>query len=115
MSNYRPLSLLSSFSKVFERAIYNRLPFHVHSNNILAQEQYCFWTNSSTEVAAYNFKNSILTALANKLLVGGIFCDLTKALDYVKHDILLAKLEYYGINCKAGVLIKSDLNDRWKE
>jgi hypothetical protein len=64
------------------------------------------------ELAIYNLTNNILTILDNKLLVGGIFCDLTKSLDYVKHDILLAKLEYFGINCKAGDLIKSCLNDR---
>jgi hypothetical protein len=42
MSNYRPISLFTTFSKLFVRAIYNRLQFHIHSNNILAQEQYCF-------------------------------------------------------------------------
>jgi len=39
MSNYRPVSLLTSFSKVFERVIYNRVQFHIHGYNILAQEQ----------------------------------------------------------------------------
>jgi len=48
------------------------------------------------------------------LLVGGLFCDLTKASDCVKHDILLAKLEYYGINGKADDLIKSYFNDRYQ-
>jgi len=38
MSTYRPLSFLTSFSKIFERVIYNRLQFHIHGNNILAQE-----------------------------------------------------------------------------
>jgi len=55
--------------------------------------------------------SNILTALDNKLLLGGLFCDLTKASDYVKHNILLAKLVYYGTNGKAGDLIKSYLND----
>jgi hypothetical protein len=68
MSNYRPISLLTPFSKVLERAIYNILQFHTQSNNILAQEQCCFRTNSSTELAAYNLTNNILTALDNKLL-----------------------------------------------
>jgi hypothetical protein len=88
MSNYRPL--LTPFSKVFERAIYNRLQFHIHSNNILAHEQCCFRTNSSTELATYNLTNNILTALDNKLLTLGIFCDLTKAMDCVKLYLLLA-------------------------
>ena len=48
MSNFRPVSLLTSFSKVFEKAIYKRLHYHIKNNNILAKEQYGFRNNSST-------------------------------------------------------------------
>ena len=91
MSNYRPISLLTSFSNIFKRAIYSRLQFHICSHNILAQEQYCFRTNFSTELPTYNLTNNILTVLDNKLLVGGSFCDHAKAFDCVKHDLSLAK------------------------
>jgi len=91
MSNYRPISLLSSFSKVFQRVIYNRLKVHIHSN-ILAKKQNGFRTNSPTELANYNLTNNILTTLGNKLLAVGVSCDLTKAYDCVKHDKLLAKI-----------------------
>ena len=46
--------------------------------------------------------------------IGGIFCDLTKAFDYINHNILLPKLEFYGITDKANNLIKSYLNDRYQ-
>jgi len=58
--------------------------------------------------------DNILEALNNKMWVGGIFCDLTKAFDYVNHNILLSKLEFYGITDKANNLIKSYLNDRYQ-
>jgi len=49
VANYRPISLLTSFSKVFERIIYDRLLKHIETNNILAVEQFGFRTSSSTE------------------------------------------------------------------
>jgi len=65
-------------------------------------------------MASFSFINNILEALNNKMWVGGIFCDLTKAFDYVNHNILLSKLEFYGITDKANNLIKSYLNDRYQ-
>ena len=50
ISNYRPISLLTSFLKVFEKVIYKRLNYHIKGNNILAKEQYGFRNNSSTEI-----------------------------------------------------------------
>jgi hypothetical protein len=64
MLNYRP-----SFSKIFERVIYTRLEFHIHSNNIIAQEQHSFRTNSSTQLPTHNLTDDTLTALDNNLLV----------------------------------------------
>ena len=105
LSNYRPISLLTSFSKVLEKIIYKRLNHHIEANNILVKEQYGFRNNSSAEIASHNLINNILKALNNKMWVGGIFCDLTKAFDHVNHDILISKLEFYGITGKVNNLI----------
>jgi len=112
--NYRSISLLTSFSKVFEKVICKRLYCHINTNKILATEQYGFRSNCSTETAAYNLINNIIEALNSNKWVGGIFCDLTKAFDYVNHNILLSKLEFYGLTGKAKNLIKSYLNDRYQ-
>ena len=66
-------------------------------------------------LATYTLTNNILTALGNKLLVGGLFCDLAKAFNCVKQAKLLAELEYYGIKGKAGDPIKSYLMTDTKE
>jgi len=93
LSNYRPISLLTSFSKIFEKVIYKRLVNHVSALNILSKAQYGFRTNMSTDNAIYQLTNNILKALDNKQLVGGMFCDLSKAFDCVNHETLLSKLE----------------------
>jgi hypothetical protein len=78
---------------------------HLDKNNILAKEQFGFRPHASTDQAANIMINGILTALNNKLVVG-IFCDLQKAFDCVNYDILMEKLEFYGIQGKFSSLIK---------
>jgi hypothetical protein len=81
VSTYRPISILNSFSKILEKVIYNRLE----------KEQFGFRKNLTAEKTTYELSNEIIGALDKKLLIGGIFCDLAKAFDYVNHDTLLLK------------------------
>jgi len=114
ITNYRPVSLLPSFSKIFEKLIYTRLLKHCDCNKVLAKEQFGFRTGSSTDLATFNLVNDILMALDNRLMVGGTFCDLRKAFDCVDHGILLNKLLKYGIIGKSHKLISSYLANRYQ-
>jgi len=87
ITNCRPISLLPVFFKIFEKIIYIRLYYHLTSNNILVKEQFGFRCNNSTVIAIYTLINNILSHLNNKIIVGGIFCDLQEASDCKNYDI----------------------------
>jgi hypothetical protein len=112
--NYRPISLLSSFSKVFKKALYMRLFEHINNNNILAEQQYGFRKGLATEDAMFKMTHQILDALNNKEMVGSIFCDLEKAFNSVNHSLLLKKLPYYGITGKSKLMLESYLVNRYQ-
>lgn len=96
-SNYRPVSVLPVFSKVMEKVVYNRLLKYINDNNILFKNQYGFRKNYSTSHALINLYDKISSGIdANKHNIG-IFLDLSKAFDTVDHEILISKLEHYGI------------------
>ena len=69
----------------------------------------------STENASYILLNEILTALNNKQMVGGIFCDLHKAFDCINRAVLLEKMKFYGLSGKFYNLEKSYLDGRYQK
>jgi len=113
ITKYRPISLLTSFSKIFETLMWRRILKHLTKYNILNTERYIFGLGLRTDNATYKLTTEILNAMNNKLLVGGIFCDLEKSVDCVNHDILLSKLNFYGISDKDLTLYQSYLDNRY--
>jgi Reverse transcriptase (RNA-dependent DNA polymerase). len=113
-ANCRLISLLTSFSKVFEKMLCRRLITHINTNGVLANEQFGFCTKLSTETVSYNLKNGILKAFNNKGKVFFISFNLEKACSCINHEILVTKLEFYGITNNMCMLRKSYFQNRYQ-
>ena len=96
-NNYRPISLLSVFSKILERLMYNRLLKFLNKQDFFNQFQFGFRNKHSTFMALIILLENLVKALDNGNCAVGIFLDFQKAFDTVDHCILLDKLHIYGI------------------
>ena len=94
--NYRPVSTLPIFGKLFEKVIYSRLYDYLVKKNILYDNQYGFRKSHSCSHALNYSASAIQKYLENDKHVIGIFIDLSKAFDTIEHIKLLQKLNIYG-------------------
>ena len=112
MDNYRPISLLSSLSKILEKIVAIRLTTFLNEYDILSNWQFGFRSQHSTVHPMVHFTNFLSNAINKKEHSLAIFCDLKKAFDCCDHTILLSKLEKYGIRGSELLWFKSYLSDR---
>ena len=97
IENYRPISILSVFTKVFEKIMYKHLINFVDKNEIIYKYQFGFRRQHSTNHAVITLVEKNTNALDKGKVVVGCFLDLNKAFDTANHRILISKLRKYGI------------------
>ena len=91
------MSILPVFSKVLERIMYNRVYNHLDSKGLLYEKQFGFQRNNSTEHVILQLTRDIKSSFEKGEYTLGIFIELSKAFDTADHQILIKKLQYYGI------------------
>ena len=112
VNNYRPISILNTVNKIFEKILHTRLSTYIENSDLLYKYQFGFRKNHSTELALIEMVDQIKMSLDAGNITCGIFVDLSKAFDTVNHEILIGKLEHYGITGVALELFKSYLENR---
>ena len=112
LDNYRPISTLPIFSKIFEKLIYCRIYDYLIAKNVLYEKQFGFRKNHSTSHAINYSLKHITDKIEQKKHVIGIFLDLSKAFDTICHSKLLIKLESYGIRGNCLKLLENYLINR---
>ena len=110
--NYRPVSILPVFSKLYEKLMYNRILEFIEKIKLLYDLQFGFRKDHSTSLALMLLVDKILKALHEGEYVLGVFIDFSKAFDTVDHEILLRKLWHYGIRDNTYNWVKSYLSKR---
>ena len=111
LDNYRPISLLPSLSKIFERVIFNQIHAYFTAHNLYYSGQYGFREKHSTQLAALELVDRITRDLDIGNTPISIFIDLSKAFNTLDHNILLSKLHYYGVTGSALQLLRSYLSN----
>ena len=112
LPNYRPISLLSNINKIFEKLVHTRLFSFLELHDCIYELQFGFRAKYSTNHALMSLTETVRNALDNSNFACGIFVDFQKAFDTVDHNILLNKLDHYGVRGIANNWFRSYLSNR---
>ena len=110
--NYRPVSILSTISKLFERIVYNQLDQYLCEHKLLYEYQSGFRSSYSTDTCLVHLIDYLKLEQDKGNFIGMVLLDLQKAFDTVDHEILLRKLEALGVQNQSVDWFKSYLQER---
>ena len=113
-SNYLPISLLPSISKIYEYVLFYQLFDYFTINKLFCMHQYGFRPGHSTELAALKLVDHLTKEVDRRNVPINIYIDLSKAFDTLDHTILLDKLSYYGISQFENELFFNYLSERFQ-
>jgi hypothetical protein len=111
-TNYRPVALLPQFSKILEKLFCKRLTKFIENHNLLSECQYGFRPKRSTSLAILDLVEELTNALDDNKFTIGVFIDLRKAFDTIDHELLIKKMEYFGIRGVVNNWLSSYLSNR---
>lgn len=114
-SNFRPISLLSTLSKIIEKLAKKRMMEFIEKHNILSVRQFAYQKSKNTNDAVFSFLESLYLKLNDREVASAVFCDFSKAFDCVNHILLLKKMEIYGFRGISGSFFKSYLTGRYQK
>ena len=112
IDNFRPISSLPLFSKIFERLTLNRMESFICRNNILTPCQFGFRKGRNTSLAVVKLVSQVVQAYHQKIYSACFFLDLRKAFDTVNHELLIKKLEHYGFRGQCSEYMRSYYSNR---
>lgn len=112
VNSYRPISLLPTLSKLFEKIIKKRLDAYVNSTSLIPPHQFGFRSHHSTNHQLLRVSEDIIKGFERRCHTTAVFLDVSQAFDRVWHDGLLFKLREFGVPCYLQRIIRSFLEDR---
>lgn len=115
MGNYRGISLINSFSKIFEKIVSTRLTIFLEENNFFYPDQFGFRPNHSTQHVVMKIVNFITNSINDGKFALLLSFDILKCFDTVPHDILFSKLEHYGVRGLSLKWFKSYFQNRYQK
>ena len=112
VDNFRPISILTQINKIFEKLIHGRLMTFLNKHSILSNNQFGFRKGHNTSHAINHLNEQVIKSLEKKKVCALLFIDLKAAFDTINHELLIKKLDHYGIRDNILDLLASYLHER---